>query len=186
VGLSNVFLGFEKPDQAGLEAVNKRNTVKNNEEALAILRASGIEPNPSFISDPADGPEEFEALRAYVRQLKLKFPYFNVLTPLPGTALFEEMEDHLTTTNYELFDLLHAVTPTRLPLDGFYQEFAQVWRQAYPPWKIQLVRLLMIGRDLLGQRAGTAPVQRSLTDILQHGNVRVYLRDWERFASEPP
>ena len=27
--------------QAGLEAVNKRNTVRNNEQALAILRSSG-------------------------------------------------------------------------------------------------------------------------------------------------
>ncbi len=177
VGLDHVFIGFERPDQSGLKAVNKHNTVKNNEEALAILRSLGIEPNASFISDPSDGREDFDALRAYVRRLKLRFPFFCVLTPFPGTALFAETKDRLTTTNYELFDLSHAVTPTRLPRVEFYQEFAKVWRQAYPRWKIEFFRLSVTLRDLLRHRAGTASLQRALTEVRQHGNARVYLQD---------
>jgi radical SAM superfamily enzyme YgiQ (UPF0313 family) len=178
VGLDHVFIGFERPDQSGLDAVNKHNSVRNNEEALAILRSSGIEPNPSFIVDPSDGHEDFEALRAYMRRLGLKFPFFSVLTPLPGSALFAEMEDCLTTANYELFDLAHAVTPTRLPLAEFYQEFARLWRGAYPPWKIGVFRLAMVFRDLLSRRGGITVSQRALTDIHQHGDARVYLQDW--------
>jgi radical SAM superfamily enzyme YgiQ (UPF0313 family) len=178
VGLDHVFIGFEKPNQNGLEAVNKHNTVRNNEEALAILRSSGIEPNPSFIADPSDGHEDFEALSAYVRRLGLKFPFFSVLTPLPGSPLFAEMEDCLTTANYEFFDLAHAVTPTRLPPAEFYQEFARLWKGAYPPWKIAVFRLAMALRDLLSRRGGIAVTQRALTDIHQHGDARVYLQDW--------
>jgi radical SAM superfamily enzyme YgiQ (UPF0313 family) len=177
VGLDHVFIGFERPDQSGLEAVNKHNSVRNNEEALAILRSSGIEPNPSFIADPSDGHEDFEALRAYVRRLGLRFPFFSVLTPLPGTALFAEMKDSLTTANYELFDLAHAVTPTRLPLAEFYQEFAKLWRRAYPPWKIGFFRLVMALRDLLLRRDGIAFSQRALTEVHQHGDAQVYLQD---------
>jgi radical SAM superfamily enzyme YgiQ (UPF0313 family) len=177
VGLDHVFIGFEKPNQNGLEAVNKHNTVRNNEEALAILRSSGIEPNPSFIADPSDGHEDFEALRAYMHRLGLKFPFFSVLTPLPGSALFSEMQGSLTTANYELFDLAHAVTPTRLPPAEFYQEFAKLWREAYPPWKIGVFRVAMALRDLLQRRGGIAFSQRALTDVQQHGNAQVYLQD---------
>jgi radical SAM superfamily enzyme YgiQ (UPF0313 family) len=178
VGLDHVFIGFERPDQSGLKAVSKHNSVKNNEEALAILRSVGIEPNPSFISDPSDDHEDFAALRAYVRRLKLRFPYFNVLTPLPGTALFADMKDCLTTANYELFDLAHAVTPTRLQPAEFYQEFAKLWRQAYPNWKIGVFRLTMFLRDLFSHRTGTASMQRVLDEIHQHGDAEVYLQDW--------
>ena len=178
VGLDHVFIGFERPDQNGLDAINKHNSVRNNEEALAILRSWGIEPNPSFIADPGDGHEDFEALRAYVGRLGLKFPFFSVLTPLPGSALFTEMEDSLATANYEFFDLAHAVTPTRLPPDEFYQEFAGLWRWAYPPWKIGVFRAAMAFRDLVSRRGGLAVTQRALTDIQQHGDARVYLRDW--------
>lgn len=180
VGLDHVFIGFERPDQRGLDAVNKHNSVRNNEEALSILRASGIEPNPSFISDPGDGHEDFAALRAYMRRLGIKFPFFSVLTPLPGTDLFAEMKDSLTTANYELFDLAHAVTPTRLPPAEFYQEFANLWRQAYPPWKIGFFRLVMALRDLLLRRRGTAVSQRALTEVLQHGDPQAYLQSLEQ------
>jgi radical SAM superfamily enzyme YgiQ (UPF0313 family) len=180
VGLDHVFIGFERPDQSGLDAVNKHNSVRNNEQALAILRSLGIEPNPSFISDPGDGHEDFETLRAYLRRLGLKFPFFSVLTPLPGTDLFAEMKDSLTTANYEFFDLAHAVIPTRLPPDEFYQEFANLWTQAYPPWKITLFRLVMAFRDLLLRRRGTAVSQRALTEVLQHGDVQAYLQSLDQ------
>jgi radical SAM superfamily enzyme YgiQ (UPF0313 family) len=179
VGLDHVFIGFERPDQSGLEAINKHNSINNNEEALAILRSSGIEPNASFISNPSDGQEDFDALRAYMRRLKLRFPFFSVLTPLPGTALFAQMKDCLTTANYELFDLAHAVTPTRLPPAEFYQEFARLWRWAYPRWKIELYRLIVTLRDLLRHRTGTASLQRALTEVHRRGDAQVYLQDWD-------
>jgi len=186
VGLDHVFIGFERPDQSGLDAVNKHNSVRNNEEALAILRSSGIEPNPSFIAAPSDSHEDFEALRAYIHRLGLKFPFFSILTPLPGSALFEEMQDSLTTANYELFDLAHAVIPTRLPPAEFYQEFAKLWREAYPAWKLGLFRLGMALRDLRRGGGGMAFSQRTLTDIQQHGDAQVYLQDLSQASARAP
>jgi radical SAM superfamily enzyme YgiQ (UPF0313 family) len=186
VGLDHVFIGFERPDQSGLDAVNKHNSVRSNEEALAILRSQGIEPNPSFILSPSDGHEDFEVLRAYMHRLGLKFPFFSVLTPLPGSDLFADMKENLTTANYELFDLAHAVTPTRLPPAEFYQEFARLWRQAYPSWKIGFFRFAMAFRDLLQRRGGLEFTQRALTDIHQHGDARVYLQDWRQAPGSAP
>ena len=165
VGLGTVFIGFEKPVQAELEAVNKRNTVENNEKALAVLRRQGIEPTASFIVDPDYGQAEFAALRAYVGRLRLQWPTFTVLTPLPGTPLFECMKERLTTSSYELFDLLHAVVPTRLPLPEFYRDLAALWRSAYPPWRQRLARVFFALRDLLSGDATYGGWRDALAEI---------------------
>ncbi len=175
VGLDGVFIGFEKPDQAGLETVNKHNSVENNEQALEIVRQQGIEPNASFIVDPDYGHDDFAALRAYVRRLKLKLPLFAVLTPLPGTALFEEVKERLTTSNYELFDLLHAVLPTRLALAEFYQELANLYREAYPPWKLALGRIYLSLRGVWSRGVRPVPWQGMLAEVRRLGDARAYL-----------
>jgi len=175
VGLSGVFIGFEKPDQGGLDALNKHNSVENNEQALEVLRQQGVEPNTSFIVDPDDDRDDFAVLRSYVRHLKLRMPLFAVLTPLPGTALFDEVKERLTTSDYQLFDLLHAVLPTRLPLAEFYRELASLYRKAYPWWELNLVKLYMALRDLWPRSSRPFSQQRMLAEIRRLMDVRAYL-----------
>jgi len=151
VGLEVVFLGFEKASQEELDSIEKRNTVENNERALEILRSVGIEPMVSFIVDPHYDREDFAILRRYIKRLKLRFPSFTVLTPLPGTRLFEEFRDKLLCRDYNLFDLIHPVLPTRLPLKDFCREFARLYRTAYPPVYLLLMRIHLLFKSLKGQ-----------------------------------
>ena len=180
VGLRGVFIGFESPNQEGLERVNKHASVESNEQALDILRRHGIEPAASFIVDPSFGRDDFASLRDYVRRLKLKWPLFAVLTPLPGTALFEEMRERLTTSDYGLFDLVHAVLPTRLPLAEFYQELARLWQTAYPRWKVRLGRALLPLGSPFVQDWRSAQWRRILTGFEQLIDARVYMKDHAR------
>ena len=53
---------------------------------------------------------------------------FSILTPLPGTDLWETAQRDLTTDDWEMFDIIHAVLPTRLPLEEFYDEYSRLWR----------------------------------------------------------
>lgn len=131
VGLEQVFIGFEKIDQEGLEKINKQNTVENNEKAFKFLQSLNIGVYASFIVDPEFTKGEFARLRNYIRRLKIAQPYFSVLTPLPGTEFFENVRERITSFNYEFFDLLHAVLPTRLSLTEFYREFAGLYKSAY-------------------------------------------------------
>jgi hypothetical protein len=52
-----------------------------------------------------------------------------VLTPLPGSRLWEEKRSELLTEDYSCYDCLHAVLPTRLPREEFYRQFANLYRQ---------------------------------------------------------
>jgi radical SAM superfamily enzyme YgiQ (UPF0313 family) len=60
--------------------------------------------------------------RRYCRKLGLDFATFAVLTPLPGTDLFDEVRDRLLTRNFDLYDFIHTLLPTSLPLEDFFAD----------------------------------------------------------------
>lgn len=130
-GFWKVFIGFEKIDEEELSRLNKHNSVQNNEEALKILRAHGMEVIAAFIIDPSFQESDFRRLRQYILERKLYSPSLTILTPLPGTELFARVKEKLITTNYELFDYVHAVLPTKLKLADFYREFTELYKTGY-------------------------------------------------------
>ena len=135
IGLRRVFVGFEAITQEGLEALNKHTSLKTNEEAVRILRSLDIEVISSFIVDVTYRQVDFAALANYVERNEPTSSIFTVLTPLPGTELFEERRRDLVTDNYELFDLQHAVLPTALPLREFYRQYTALYRRIYVSWR---------------------------------------------------
>ena len=127
IGLKTVLIGFEGFRDEELEKFNKRSSVSTNEKAMEILGDNGVDTWGAFIVDPQWARPEFDALIDYVRQMKIAFPFFTVLTPIPGTAFFREKLKELTTRNYELFDFLHSVLPTKLSLEEFYGNMARLY-----------------------------------------------------------
>ena len=131
VGLGTIFIGFEKVKDEGLQALHKNNQVENNDKALKILQDLGIDVWASFIVDPDYDHEDFRRLRDYILDRGIKTPTFSVLTPLPGTELFFQLREKLISENYNLFDIAHAVLPTKLTLKEFYEEFCSLYRLPY-------------------------------------------------------
>jgi hypothetical protein len=75
-------------------------------------------------------------LRQYCRNLESGYPVFTVLTPLPGTKLYDDLKDKIMTTNYDHFDFFHTVLPTRLPLREFYKELFNLYLRSQSLSKI--------------------------------------------------
>ena len=92
-GFWKVFIGFEKIDEEAMSQLNKHNTVQNNEEALKVLRAHGMEVIAAFIIDPSFQKQDFQRLRQYILDRKLYSPSLTILTPLPGTDLFARVKE---------------------------------------------------------------------------------------------
>ena len=132
IGLERVFIGLEFIRDEDLRYIHKNSTAKENEEAIRILRDLDINIYASFIVRPDSSRSEFAAYPEYCRQMKLDYASFAVLTPLPGTDLYEETKDQLLTRNYDYFDFIHALLPTRLPLEDFYTELGHLYRRAVP------------------------------------------------------
>ena len=54
----------------------------------------------------------------------------------PGTVLHRQMRERVPAQAPELYDLFHAVVPTRLPLAEFYAHFAEFYRTSYPTQRL--------------------------------------------------
>jgi len=131
IGLKMMFLGLESFRDEDIHNLNKTTSVRNNDKAIHILHENGIKVAGQFIINPDYTKEDFEALAEYVEKMNLVHPIFSVLTPLPGTDLFKEKESQLLTRNYEMFDLVHSVLPTKLPRKEFYKCYAELVRRCY-------------------------------------------------------
>jgi len=132
IGLQQVFVGMESFSDAHLRSMNKGVTVAQQEEAVRILKRLGILLYASFVVDPSFSRDDFRSLTAYVRRLKLNYASFSILTPLPGTVMHEERHEELLPYRPEMYDFLHTVLPTHLPLEDFYGEFARLYQSAIP------------------------------------------------------
>lgn len=125
-----IFLGLESITDEGLKAVNKKNTADNNIQAIKILKELGVGFTPNFIVDPAWDRDDFKRLRDWIDAMGAYNSGFSILTPLPGTDLWDSAKKQVTTHQWEMYDIVHTVLPTKLPLDEFYTEYSRLWRHA--------------------------------------------------------
>jgi hopanoid C-3 methylase len=124
LGLEYMFLGLEAIDEQGLKLHRKRASPDINLKALEVAREIGVTVAVNLIADPSWDERQFEV----VRQWALEIPevvHITVATPYPGTETWFTESRKLTTLDYRLFDIQHAVLPTRLPLKRFYQELVE-------------------------------------------------------------
>jgi len=124
LGLNYMFLGLEALDEEGLTAFRKRTTPQVNNKALEVARSMGLSVAINIIADP----DWDEAHFAFVREWAMSVPEIvniTVQTPYPGTETWFTESRRLTTLDYRLFDVQHAVLPTRLPLHHFYAELVK-------------------------------------------------------------
>jgi radical SAM superfamily enzyme YgiQ (UPF0313 family) len=93
-GLLHVNIGIESISPGTLEGMNKRfNKVNRYDEMVANLRQRGISYSLNFIFG-WDGETEaaFGATLKFLEDHKVPAAYFNILTPVKGTPLYDRME----------------------------------------------------------------------------------------------
>ncbi|GBE58180.1 B12 binding domain protein [bacterium BMS3Abin01] len=152
IGLAHIFIGFESLNQEDLQAINKKNSVETNEQALKLCQDQGLSVTTAFIINQDFEHSDFEKLRNYIVSRRISLPQFTVLTPLPGTDLFREMEEKIQIRNYELYDFIHSVLPTKLDPKDFYKEFASLYSAAYIHSGVIKRRSSRLLKDLAARR----------------------------------
>jgi hopanoid C-3 methylase HpnR len=130
MGLAYMFLGLEAIDEEGLLKYRKRVPLGRNFEALEFARSLGLHLAINLIVDPDWDKERFRILREWCVE-QPEIINISVNTPYPGTESWLTEERRLATRDYRLFDIQHAVLPTRLPLPEFYEELVTTQRAIY-------------------------------------------------------
>ncbi|HEX2534923.1 MAG TPA: radical SAM protein, partial [Chitinophagaceae bacterium] len=116
-GLRSVFIGFETLNAENLKQGNKKqNLGRDYREAIRRLHSLGIMINGSFVFGlDDDGPGVFRHTVDWAVAQSLTTATFHVLTPYPGTRLFQNMEaeGRLLHRNWDLYDTRQVVYQTR-------------------------------------------------------------------------
>lgn len=148
LGLEFLFIGVEAIDEDGLSRFRKRVPLGHNFEALEFARSLGLNVAINIIAETDWDRDRFRVVREWCLEIP-EIVNISVSTPYPGTELWHTQAENLSTLDYRLFDIQHAVLPTKLPLDVFYQELVatqRVLNMKHLGWTIV--------RQLAGQVAG--------------------------------
>jgi magnesium-protoporphyrin IX monomethyl ester (oxidative) cyclase len=127
LGLEYLFLGLEAIDEDGLKAHRKRVAPGVNFQALEVAREIGVNAAVNIIVEPDWNERRFEIVREWAMSIP-QIVHLTVATPYPGTETWITESRKLTSLDYRLFDIQHAVLPTRLPLAEFYRQVVETQR----------------------------------------------------------
>jgi hopanoid C-3 methylase HpnR len=154
LGLRYMFLGVEAIDEDGLKRFRKRVIMDENQRALEIARELGIVVAINIIADPEWDEQRFDVVRQWALEVP-EIVNMTISTPYPGTEIWLTDLRRFTSRDYRLFDVQHAVLPTKLPLRRFYEEFVKTqdvlnkkhlgWQAVYDVFGITM-RLLAHGQ----------------------------------------
>jgi radical SAM superfamily enzyme YgiQ (UPF0313 family) len=115
-GLRSVFIGFETLSRSNLEQSNKKqNLGKDYEAAIHRLHSLGIMINGSFVFGLDDDDKSvFDKTVSWAVTNALTTCTFHILTPYPGTRLFQSMEKQgrILHHNWEQYDTRQVVYKT--------------------------------------------------------------------------
>src|SRR5919198_2217301 len=162
LGLHYMFLGLEALDEDALRLHRKRITPGDNFKALEVARELGFTVAVNIIADPDWDERRFAIVREWAMTVP-EIVHLTVSTPYPGTEIWVTESRRLTTLDYRLFDVQHAVLPTRLPLHRFYEELVRT--QA------------VINRKHLGFMAFRHALPK-MASLLVHGQMNFFKSLW--------
>ena len=126
----DIFFGLEAATDRGLAGLTKDTTISRTAEAVAVARELGFGVTGNFVIDPDWDESDFEALWAFVERHDLSRAGFTILTPLPGTAYFEEARDRIRAPQWSHFDMHHVLWEPRLGARRFFELYCETWRRS--------------------------------------------------------
>lgn len=143
LGLRTVLIGLESFDKDDLNMVNKVASVEQNIAALELLRKYDVDCLASVIVYPHWTKKNFDNLWHNIKKQKITYLHLQCLTAYPGTELFEECFDQITSFHTDTYDMEHMLLKTKLPIKDFYREIAKIYIKTYNP-----IRLITLHRNL--------------------------------------
>ncbi len=144
-GLRSLFVGFETTNMHALKSQRKfQNLNRSYEDAVKRVHDAGVMVNGSFVFGMDEDDESvFERTVEWAVEQGIETATFHILTPYPGTALYERMQKagRLLHSNWDLYDTRHTVfQPARMTPDqlerGYWKasedfyKWSSIWRGA--------------------------------------------------------
>lgn len=135
-GCQSLFIGFESINSNSVKRVHKiQNEPDNYEIAVKEIHKRGIMINASFVFGlDGDTRETFKKTLDWIVENKIETVTSHILTPYPGTALYEKMrrENRITTNDLSLYNTAHVVfKPANMSQQELYSGYIWLYKEVY-------------------------------------------------------
>lgn len=109
-GSTTVYLGIESGNEETLNSLGKNTKAADVVTAVELLRNNGIESYGSYIiGNMNETAAEVKKTIAMAIKLDTNIAQFSILTPYPGTKLYEQIKDKIFCRRWKFYDGLHLV-----------------------------------------------------------------------------
>ncbi|MBM4313601.1 MAG: radical SAM protein [Deltaproteobacteria bacterium] len=123
-GLHAVVVGFEDIEDGRIEGYNKKYRASIIPRSIEILHELKLLIVGDFIVPPDYREGDFTRLERFISANGIQVPVLSVLTPIPGTPLYETMKERIVIRDLDYYTFTNAVVPTLLPEKEFYDAFS--------------------------------------------------------------
>jgi radical SAM superfamily enzyme YgiQ (UPF0313 family) len=134
-GCQSLFIGFESINDTALHGVHKDNHSQQYGDLVDELHKRRIMINASMVFGlDGDGPEAFQNSLNWLIRSKIATLTAHILTPYPGTNLYERMEKagRITDTNLENYNTAHVVfNPLNISKKELYEGYLKIYDDFY-------------------------------------------------------
>ena len=184
-GCKQLFIGLESISQESMNGVRKNfNRVSGYERAVQRIHSHGIAVQAGIVFGfDEDTPEIFRDTLDFLEAAGVDNATFNILTPFPGTRLFErlESEDRITTRDWSRYNGRTDVVfrPKQISPEELLAGYRYANRRFYS--------LSSISKRLLRSRVGlpwTVPLNLSYGLALSSNSIRESAQTWRPFGNK--
>lgn len=163
-GCRGVLIGLESLNSQSLTGVGKRfHDTDKYKEIIANIHSHGIAVNGCFVMGfDSDTEQELLDLPKRVETLGLDLCRFAILTPYPGTKLYEEYEKsgRILTKEWNKYTQHNAVfRPSNMSPERLEELYRKAWKEAYTwkrvfkrtfssPWRKNAYVFILLGANI--------------------------------------
>ena len=135
-GCQSLFIGFESINDKAIDSVNKvQNSVGKYERLVEELHKRGIMINASFVFGlDEDDSSVFEKTLDWIVKNKIETVTSHILTPYPGTRLYENLHKQGRITDFDLskYNTANVVyRPKNMTQEELYKGYLWIYKEVY-------------------------------------------------------
>ncbi len=132
IGFHYFLVGLEAVSDEELQGFQKQTDVTMNERCISVINSTSAHCIALMIA-PVDADKAyFENLYRWIVKNKVLYVTVSIFTPIPGTPLYEQYKDQITSTDIADWDFLHLVMePAKLSRREFYREYNKLFLRLY-------------------------------------------------------
>ncbi|HLC18544.1 MAG TPA: radical SAM protein [Thermodesulfobacteriota bacterium] len=139
-GCHTVYIGLESINPETLKIYNKKQSVEDIEWCINELHRNSIRIHGMFVfGSDMDTVDTIRQTVRFAKKMDLETVQFLILTPLPGTRCFDDLEKEgrIVSKDWALYDAHHVLfTPKLMNYYELQSETLRATREFYSMWQI--------------------------------------------------